>query len=330
MGKRVLYSGFKWKHHDEHSGYQFVAPDPRDYVDGGRLFGGKAVLGTILSRINILLVDLVTCVRGLRYDWVFIFYPEQTVYVSPLILRLAGVKIAYAVHLDEDYWFADSPSLSRKRKRWLTRFVDRFIVISRAQLATFERRFPGKVSFVPHGVWCSDTIEPRAAPPRIAVVGGNYRDYALMRAAILLFNDRFPTATFHLVGTDAWRMEFDETPPNTKVHGRLSSADYRAMLSGCTFMFLPLTYATANNALLEAFALGVPVVCNEVDGVMDYLPGDDYIVHDPEELAAFYQRRIDMTDDEAMQERRFIRDYCRTNFEWPVIHARVKALLDSL
>jgi glycosyltransferase involved in cell wall biosynthesis len=162
------------------------------------------------------------------------------------------------------------------------------------------------------------------------VVGGNYRDYALMRAAILLFNDRFPTATFHLVGTDAWRMEFDETPPNTKVHGRLSSADYRAMLSGCTFMFLPLTYATANNALLEAFALGVPVVCNEVDGVMDYLPGDDYIVHDPEELAAFYQRRIDMTDDEAMQERRFIRDYCRTNFEWPVIHARVKALLDSL
>ena len=104
MPRRILYSGFRWKQHHHRSGYQQVVPKGADTVDGGTLPFGDAPFRSLGNRINLFLTDLVTAFKGLRYDCVFVFYPEHSVYISPAVLRLAGVKVVYAVHIDEQYW----------------------------------------------------------------------------------------------------------------------------------------------------------------------------------------------------------------------------------
>ena len=203
MSRRVLYSGFRWKQHHDLSGYQQVVPKGQDYVDGGKLPFGAAAVRAGKNRVNLFITDVVTAVSGLRYDCVFCFYPEHSVYVSPFILRLAGVKVVYAVHIDERYWFGPTNSPFMKLKRWQTRFVDHFIVLSRVQMPHFQSRFGSRVTFIPHGTWCTmDVPVTTVSTSKILVIGDSYRDYDLLAAAAGAFLERHPEVTFHLVGVD--------------------------------------------------------------------------------------------------------------------------------
>lgn len=326
MSLRLLYSGFKWDHHDARSGYHHVVASPVDYIDGARLPGGTQPDRSLGRRLNMLLIDLVTAVRGIRYDCVLIFYPEQTVYISPAILKLFGVRVMYAVHLDEHYWFERNDSVFLRLKRWNTRFVDHFIVLSQAHHRAFSRRFPEKVTFIPHGLWTkpapSDETSRRKS---IVVVGDNYRDYDLMGRAIDHFARKHPEVEFDLVGVNASKLRFDQRPGNFIAHGRLSSEVYNELVETCCFMFIPLTFATANNALLEGIASGVPVVCNKIDGARDYLE-DECIVESVEQLSQFYRRRAAMTVDELAAERARIVEMGRARFGWARIQNQVSDL----
>lgn len=51
----------------------------------------------------------------------------------------------------------------------------------------------------------------------------------------------------------------------------LSDEEYFQSLISCYAMCLPLTGATANNAILEAMALGCPLVCSDLPGAREYL-----------------------------------------------------------
>jgi glycosyltransferase involved in cell wall biosynthesis len=54
------------------------------------------------------------------------------------------------------------------------------------------------------------------------------------------------------------------------VWDRLTDNEYFSLLSQCDYNFLPLTYATFNNALLEAQSLGIKSIIPNIDGVTDY------------------------------------------------------------
>jgi glycosyltransferase involved in cell wall biosynthesis len=328
---RLLYSGFRWSHHDELSGYHHVVPSQRDYVDGNKLPGGGSPFRSLANRLNLFLIDIATCIRGLRHDVVFMFYPEQTVYFSPLFLKWFKVKIVYAVHLKDDYWFQPGSSMSLRIKKWQMRFVDHFIVLSRDQLISWESRFPGKVSFIPHGAWCpQDGESPAQFRPWIGIVGDNYRDYDLMREVILHFDRACPEVVFHLIGVDKTKLQFPPDQRNVIVHGRLNTEAYRRKLSECSLIYLPLTFATANNALLEGLSSGTPVACNEVGGIRDYLFSDEYIANDGEELEAVYRRRAAMTEAEWSLEQKRMAEFCEMTVNWHSVHRRIEALAASL
>ncbi len=331
MPKRVLYSGFKWQKHDDQSGYQHVVPQGSAYVDGAKLLGGRARFRSPLNRINLFLTDLVTAIRGLSYDCVFIFYPEHSVYVSPFILRLAGVKVIYAVHIDETYWFGPSSSVVMKLKRWQTRFVSQFVVLSNVQAPPFRARFKDRVTFIPHGIWHRRNVPLGAGPSsKITIIGDSYRDYDLLIKTTKLFEDMHPEVEFHLVGIDKRRIDGGNAPRNIIVHARLDSEDYYGLIADSEFVFLPLTYAAANNALLEGLSLGVPVFSNDVEGVTDYLPSAAYVVSGPEDLAAVYAKRMTMSEAERRAEQTELKNYSRKHFDWEVIHERIRALCEAL
>ncbi len=331
MPKRVLYSGFKWQKHDDQSGYQHVVPDGSAYVDGTNLFGGKARFRSPLNRLNLFITDVLTAVRGLRYDCVFIFYPEHSVYISPCILKCAGVNVIYAIHVDEDYWFGPTSSLIMKLKRWQTQFVSRFVVLSNVQAPPFERRFDGRVTFIPHGIWHRRKVSLSSRPSaKIAVVGDSYRDYALLIKTAELFDIMHPKVEFHLVGVDKSKLSGGQAQRNIIVHARLSSEEYYRVLAESELVFLPLTYAAANNALLEGISLGIPVFCNDVEGATDYLPSVAYSVSGPEEIAAIYSRRMAMSEAERCAEQSELKKYSQENFDWSVVHRQIRALCETL
>src|SRR3569833_803372 len=63
----VLYSGFKWVHHEDHSGYHHVVPDANDYIDSGSLWGGRTKIGSFRRKINMVIAEVLTLLRARRY-----------------------------------------------------------------------------------------------------------------------------------------------------------------------------------------------------------------------------------------------------------------------
>ena len=74
-----------------------------------------------------------------------------------------------------------------------------------------------------------------------------------------------PDIMFHAVGQCSdWKKRMSSME-NITVYPFLSD-DYYSLLSKCDYNFLPLTFATANNALLEAQALGITSILPKISG----------------------------------------------------------------
>jgi glycosyltransferase involved in cell wall biosynthesis len=106
-------------------------------------------------------------------------------------------------------------------------------------------------------------------------------------------------------------------------HGRLSTSEYEEVVRNSFFLLLPLTFATANNALLEGLSFGVPVICNNVHGVLEYLPSDEYVFNSVDELCAMVEARLNLDDAERNQEATHLANYLETNYSWNSIRDRV-------
>lgn len=327
MAGDILYSGFKWAHHDTRSGYHHVVPEVKDFVDGGTLFGGQEKIGTFKRKLNIILCEVVTIIRARHYRAVFYIYPETSaLFFSAPLLKLMGKRVVYALHLGEKYWNRRG-SVFFRLKRYGLRFVDHFVVLSTQQQRSLEGRFPGRVSVVPHGVWLDGEYKAVSQPLcRICVVGDNFRDYDLLGRIIKGCAERFPQINFDLIGMKYSNLSGVEKLPTVTCHPRLRPDEYAHILSNSLFMLLPLHFATANNALLEAQTLGVPVLCNRIEGVTDYLFNDTYLFDDLEHLYSLVETRLAMSTVQRSTESAVLMEYVAINFSWQVIRKRVASL----
>ncbi|SAL83812.1 hypothetical protein AWB68_07054 [Caballeronia choica] len=325
--KQVLYSGFRWDHHDDASGYHHVVSSSADYVDGGNLWGGRSVIGSRLRRINFLLIDLLTIVRAWPYRSVLLFYPEQTGYLSAPILRMLGKNVIYVVHLGEDYWLERNDSLFLKLKRFNLRFVSKFITLTEQQKSIFDSHFPGKVKSIPHGVWCRERNDSRPDicddKLHLTVVGDTYRDYELLARIIDFFLVADARVVFDLVGMNYEKLGECRNAANVVFHNRLDRQQYQDVIQNSLFLLLPLKFATANNALLEGLVAGVPVICSSAHGVHEYLPAGDYVFDSIEDLALKLQHRSQLTQAERAVEAEMLVSFVKENYSWDVIRSRV-------
>ena len=58
---------------------------------------------------------------------------------------------------------------------------------------------------------------------------------------------------------------------NVVMHGRLDDEALRRLYAKADLLFLPLVDGTANNALLEAMAMGLPVVSTNISGIPELI-----------------------------------------------------------
>lgn len=331
---RVLYSGFHYRHINPGSGYDQVVPDPHHYVSGSNLPFAGHLESTRPRHLNFLLLDLMTLFRALRYQTVHYFQPEATAYLSPWVLRLLGKRIVYTVNLDDSFWLGPPRSIHHRIKHRSLRAAHVIVVLSSQQRGVFRDAFPEKVvRFVPHGFTFGDGREPSLelfqrrtlGQRRLVVVGTNYRDFDMLERIVTQRGTR--DVRFDLVGMDESTRKRFANQAGVVVHPRLDAAAYDKLLAESFALLLPLRFATANNALLEAYDRYLAAFLSRVDGVTDYVAdGDRSLFSSPEEFWSKYDALAALGGPE-------LRDYCigmrrsaQHRFSWPQIRAELTEL----
>lgn len=156
-------------------------------------------------------------------------------------------------------------------QRFAFKAVDAICVSARREIDMYAARLNLPVDrfhFVP---WHTNVIEPRSSYVSEGYVfsgGRTGRDWSTLSSAARLVDKRFVVV---LTQEDASRIEF---PENVEVYTDIPYEQYRALLEQAGIVVVPLSvndYSSGQVGLLEAMALGKPVICSNVLGSEDYV-----------------------------------------------------------
>ena len=186
----------------------------------------------------------------------------------------------------------------------VTRGLAAAILMSESQREWFEPLMPADRVFVIHHGVDTDFFVPgprQTHEPRILVVGSKYRDFDLLSSAADLILDRCPEARLLSIGTGRNRSHMLADPRFEYLEPR-DDAELLVEYQRASVCVFPLAFATANNALLETMACGVPIVATDVGGTREY-SGDGALLCAPDSPEALAHAVLDVLGDDELATR---------------------------
>lgn len=197
---------------------------------------------------------------------------------------------------------ADCPeTLSRARE------LSAVVLVSRTQRACFGGVVPpNRIFVVPHGV-DTDFFSPPAElteEPVCITVGSHKRDFGTLAETMRLMWQADPRVRWIAVGSRRARRA-QVLPEDTRIEflDELSDDALREAYRRARVAVLPLRDATANNALLEAMACGLPIVSTDVGGVPEYLDDESGVACAPGNPMALATEALRVIHDSAAARR---------------------------
>ena len=250
----------------------------------------------------------------------FHFIYGENLYYDFKLLKVRGSKTV--VTLRQPYeWFKDKPSWIRRLKN-----VDHIILVGESEVSLFKQ-LTGKdnVTFIPHGI-CSDFYCPDKSVKKekmVLTVGNWLRDFEFADKVYQQILSKNEDVRIVIVSNPKNKSLVTENNRISFLSG-ISDEELLYLYRKTSCLFLPLTRYTANNALLEAGAVGCPILiaCDR--------PDNSYI---PESMI----RLVPMSLESAVSEvEGMLRDSLCTNelnvyidkqFSWALIAKRTKVIL---
>lgn len=202
-------------------------------------------------------------------------------FYAPLI-HICGAKVTERLNMtrhSSGFYLSRSPFIDRTTAKW----VDRFIVVSDSLKAQFvERGYSSdKLQRVYNGITPQETTNPRKIRQELSLsedqvlIGGVGRmtrqkamDTVLRTFAIIA--EQMPSARFALAGDGELRSDLKRLAGELKLHDRIEFLGFREdvldVIASFDLMFYPSRWEPFANTILEAMAVGTPIVASNVGG----------------------------------------------------------------
>jgi glycosyltransferase involved in cell wall biosynthesis len=295
MSARIRFECTRYDHWGARSGYaQFVRwLDPRDFQivlhassdSDADLVRWLTPLRPLLRRLvrrgrmpwyklsdfNAEMNALRSCLAR-RLDIVHFLDGEHSGQFLPRLVRMARLSTIRTVAT-----FHQPPEIAREVVNGeLLRWFDQIVLVSPSQLPFFKQHVPeGRLNVILHGV---DTeffhpAEKSNSTKRIrCITAGHWlRDWDVFNGVARAMGQvMFDVVTNRPIVFDGL--------PNVTIHSGVADDVLADLYRSADVLFLPLLQSTANNALLEGIASGLPVVATDLAGVRTYLPGSEAIL----------------------------------------------------
>jgi glycosyltransferase involved in cell wall biosynthesis len=279
QGSEFLLVGHHFAHHSAGSGYDQLARfADADYLDLTDTIVRRRWSGYRVGPFKRLAAQVRTRRAGSGRRLVHFLYAENV--LSRLVVR-SGVKTVVTLHHPFDFYYGTLGSAGFRRK-WLLRStraglakVDGIVLLTPTELDRFCEAHPrAVVEFIPHGINDNSGVMPTRRDDelklQVCVLGYNYRDVDLLQRLLRRAGDEGRDWQFHLIGMGSNAGRFHGIGNHVRVYGRLDDSSYLGLLASCDVNLLPLVYATANNALLEAHSTGTPTLISALREVDPY------------------------------------------------------------
>lgn len=326
---KVLFSGSRDLNHSSAGGYHKITdinlPKKILWLDQFPFSQKK----NKLLHIPLILLELQTNLLKNKFDIVHFFYGDVTKYHFIPFKKTRKTKSIITLHLNIDH-----------KKRFQKRFVkmlrefDGIIVLSSQQQNYLKAKYNLNSVFIPHGF--SEPQFSYKVPKdlngniinlnkiNITIIGENYRDYNLVK--IILDSRLKDDIQFHLVGTPKQYKDILGKYNNVSIYPRISNDEYFTLISVSDYNFLPVTFATANNTLLEAQFLNTPSILPKIEGITDYAAPEPYNI--------FYKNVGDLITNlnslNKTPKEIYLSNFTKNNFDWNIIYRRILDFYENL
>lgn len=195
------------------------------------------------------------------------FFNNKDSFVNTLHLA-PGIKktnsILEKIYLILRFFIIDSTVIKRSKKT---------VTVSK-NLISFAKKYSNEVIYIPHGIdtnfWKNDIMDKinnyYNYDKIVLCVGSHGLDYESFENSVI----HFPQYQFIFVGKNYPNVAVN----NLIIKSNISDDELKHLYSIADIFYRPITFATANNSILEAMAMGKKIVTLETEGISDYLNED--------------------------------------------------------
>ena len=228
------------------------------------------------------------------------------------------------------------PQFFEQRRAQLSHLgdLDAVVLVSNSQRSVFASIVPvERVHVVPHGVdtqfFNPSNSSTQGRPLRCLTVGSNYRDFDAHLRMIKDVNRSSKRGMDFVVIGEAQYVEYFADLEHVRYFSGISDEELRAQYQAADVLVLPLTDATACNALLEGMACGLPIVVTDVGGVRDYVDDECAVLTDVEHMTEAVLA-LEHDTDWRVRLGKMARAKAVDQFDWQVIATQINQVYSQL